>query len=203
MSVNQLKEKLAKKLAERQQELQTKIEELKVANEIRKIESPLYEKRQLEKQDNMQLDAYIEQLEEMYSVDNRRISRVFGYGVMVDKMLTVIRSVQYLKLEEKQEMLMMTGLDEQTAEDVLDALGNPAYFSVRELRIVDEQTPDIVRLRSLLRVVSLDMGLVSEINLGKVTTENFNYQFTRARLRAEEALENTVKYTSEEVTYSE
>lgn len=203
MTLDKLKAELNARMEQRKVELEAKVAELKVLNELKKLESPLYEKRQLEKQDNLQLETYIEQLEEMYSVDNRRINRVFGYGVMVDKILTIVRSIQYLKLEEKQDMIMMTGLDEATIEEVLDALGNPAYFSVRELRIIDEQPADVGRLRELLKVVASDMGLVSQLNLGKVTTDNFNYQFTRARIKAEEALENTVKYSSEEVTYSE
>jgi phosphoglycolate phosphatase-like HAD superfamily hydrolase len=147
----------------------------------------------MEDQDNMQLDAILEQIEENYALDNRKISRVFGYGVMVDKILTIIRSIQYSKIEEKQDLLAITGLSETLVEEVLDALGNPAYFSVREGRVMDEIPADVARLRELLEIVSLDMGLLRVPNLSKVSQQNFEYQFTRARLRAEELAENTAK----------
>jgi hypothetical protein len=194
---------LAARMEERKKEVANLMEEIKLRNELKRLESPLFEERELERQDNLKLDALIGQLEEFYSVDNRKINRVYGYGHMVDKILTIIRSIQYLRQDEKQEMLMMTGLDESTVEAVLDALGNPAYFSVRELRLIEEQPANVDELRNLLKIVSIDMDLVSTLKLNKVTTENINYQFTRARLKAQEALENTLKYASNKVEYTE
>ena len=198
-----LQAELTARLEERKEEVRKLMEEIKLRNELKKLESPLFEERELERQDILKLDAFIEQLEEFYSVDNRKISRVYGYGHMVDKILTIIRSIQYIKQGEKQEMLMLTGLDESTVEAVLDALGNPAYFSVRELRLIEEQPANVEELRRLLKIVSIDMGLVSTLKLNKVTTENINYQFTRARLRAQEVLENTLNYTNDKVDYTE
>ena len=195
--VTKLQEELLKKMEERRTAIQERIEEIKVQNEIKKLDSPLYEKRKLEEQDMLQLATYMEQLQEIYSVDNRKLSRVFGYGVMVDKILTVVRSIQYLKLDEKAEMLMATGLTESLVEEVLDALGNTAYFSVRQMQIIEEQPADVATLRELLKVVALDMGLVAPLNLNKVTEENFKYQFTRAQFKAEELLDNTMKYTAD------
>lgn len=203
MQLETIKAQLAIRLEERKAEMQAKMEEIKVNNELRKLESPLYEVRELEKQDNLTLDTFLEQIEENYAMDNRKISRVFGYGVMVDKILTIIRSIQYSKLDEKQELLMLTGLDESTIEEVLDSLGNTAYFNVREGKVMDEIPADVDRLRDLLKVVALDMGLLSNLNLSKVTDKNFEYQFTRARLRAEELADNTAKHIAETVTYSE
>lgn len=198
-----LQTELATRLEERKEEVRKLMEKIKLENELKRIESPLFETRELEKQDSLKLDTFIEQLEEFYSVDNRKISRVYGYGHMVDKILTIVRSIQYLKQDEKQEMLMLTGLDESTIESTLDALGNPAYFSVRELRLIDEQPANVDELKTLLKIISLDLGLVSPLKLNKVTTENFDYQFTRARLRAQEALENTLKYADNKVEYTE
>jgi phosphoglycolate phosphatase-like HAD superfamily hydrolase len=186
-------EELNQLIADRKAEIAAKMAEIRLANEARKIQSPLYERRCMEDQDNMQLDAILEQIEENYALDNRKISRVFGYGVMVDKILTIIRSIQYSKIEEKQDLLAITGLSESLVEEVLDALGNPAYFSVREGRVMDEIPADVARLRELLEIVSLDMGLLRVPNLSKVSQQNFEYQFTRARLRAEELAENTAK----------
>lgn len=196
-SINKLQEELFKKMEERKAAIQERIEEIKVQNEIKKLDSPLYEKRKLEEQDMLQLVTYMEQLEEIYSIDNRKLSRVFGYGVMVDKILTVVRSIQYLKLDEKAEMLMSTGLTESLVEEVLDALGNTAYFSVRQMRIIEEQPADVATLRELLKVVALDMGLVAPLNLNKVNEDNFKYQSTRAQVKAEELMDNTLKYTAD------
>lgn len=188
---------------DRKAELQVKMAEMKLDNQARKIQSPLYERRCIEEQDSLTLDSILETIEENYALDNRKISRVFGYGVMVDKILTIIRSIQYSKIEEKQELLMMTGLSESTVEEVVDALGNTAYFSVREARVIDEIPADVARLRELLEIVALDMELLRVPNLSKVSESNFEYQFTRSRLRAEELAENTAKNNLEMVAYSE
>jgi len=96
-----LQAELTARLEERKEEVRKLMEKIKLENELKRIESPLFETRELEKQDSLKLDTFIEQLEEFYSVDNRKISRVYGYGYMVDKILTVIRSIQYLKQDEK------------------------------------------------------------------------------------------------------
>lgn len=201
--IETLRRELDQRVAERQAQMQAQLEEAKILCEMRKLESPLYIRRGLEKQDNAMLDAILNKIEENYALDNRKISRVFGYGVMVDKILTIIKSIQYSKADEKAELLAMTGLDESTVEEVLDSLGNTAYFSARTMEIMPAINADVNRLRELLSVVALDMGLVSDLNMNKVNQANVDYQFARAEFKAKEALENTLKYNNETVEYTE
>ena len=73
------------------------------------------------------------------------------------------------------------------------------YFLRRQFsaRIIEEQRPDVATLRELLHVVALDMGLVAPLNLSKVNEDNFKYQFTRAQVKAEELMDNTMKYAAD------
>lgn len=201
-------EKLLKELNDRKVAKQAEIKELievqKIELEMEMLDSPLYELRAIEAEDNLKLDAILNHIEELYTQDNRKLSQTFGYGIIPNKVLTICKAIQYSKHDEKQELLMMTGLTEQCIEDLLDAFGNTAYFSPRALEIVPEIPVNISMTKELLNTVIADLGLVGDIRLHKFNKETVEYQSTSARLRAEEALANTLKYaTDAEITYTE
>jgi len=188
------------KQAERQAELVNKVEMIKLDKELEKLDSPLYTQRELTKQDNLTLDVIIDTISEQYAADNRKMSLVFGYGIIPSKILAICKSIQFSKHEEKQELLMLTGLDEQILEDVLDAFGNTAYFSKAAVEIVPAQPMDIQRVKDLLELVAIDMKLVSKLDLSKFNTANVKYQYDRAELKAQEMYDNTQEFLSEAAT---
>ena len=184
---------LAERVEARKAEVAERIEVRKLENQINFIESPLFEARELDKEDNLVLDAYLTHIEEMYAVSKRKVSKTFGYGVIPNKVLTIAKSVMYCKAEEKLELLAMTGLNETQVEDIVDAFGMTAYFSPKSLDIV-EAVPMSDNITDIIAQACSDMGLVSSVNYGKFTKSNIDYQYTRASLKANEALENTLKY---------
>ncbi len=206
MTTKQLKSKLATAQKAKKAEIKALLEKKKIELELVKLQSPLYLERALNDQDNATLDALLEHVENNYAVDGRKLTQVFGYGVTVGKILTLLKAIQYSKYEEKQELLMMTGLTEQIVEDTMDALGNTTYFSVRNMELIPEQRPDIQALIELIKQVSMDIGLVGMINTHKINKENIDRMYQSARIKAEEMLENTIKFNidnEKEMVYEE
>ena len=194
MDTAALREMLEAKKLQKKAELSAMIEKIKLEKELAKIDSQEYAIEQLEKADNDKLDAIIAQIEEIYANDKRKISQVYGYGIIVGKILTIAKSIQYAKQIEKADLLMITGFSEQLEEDLTDAMGNTAYFNVRTLNVMEAIMMNIDRVKELVLRAGDDLGLVSGINLNKLNAANVQYQYDRAKLKAEEQLENTLKY---------
>jgi hypothetical protein len=184
-------------------EIKEIVESIQITKEIAKLDSPLYNKRELQRQDNMRLDALVETISEQYAADDRKMSLVFGYGIIPSKILAIMKSIQFSKHDEKEDLLLMTGLDEQIIEDTLTAFGNTAYFSKANIEVVPEQPMDIDRVKELLETVAIDMQLVSELDLSAFNQTNVDYQYKRAALRAEEMYNNTKEYVETATDYEE
>jgi len=203
VEIKKLKAQLAAAKKAKAAELKDMVELINTKKELDKLQSPWYDQRELQRQDNLKLDALIETIKEQYAADDRKMSFVFGYGVIPSKMLAILKSIQFSKTEEKHELLLMTGLDESILEDTLDAFGNTAYFSKASVEIVPEQPMDIDKVKELLEMVATDMGLVSNLDLSRFNTDNVKYQYDRARLKAEEMYDNTKAYIEEATEYEE
>ena len=205
MTAVELKAQLKEKVAARKAEIAETVECIKLENEIKYVESDLFQTRKLTEADNNVLDAYIEHIVDQYAQSKRKVSQTFGYGVIPNKVLTICKAVMYSKAEEKIELLAMTGLSETQVEEITEAFGMTAYFSPASLEIV-KSVPMAKNIVEVLKQASSDMGLVSNISYGKFNAENVEYQYNRAKQRAEEALENTIKYADEnldEVAFTE
>ena len=201
--IKELQAQLEARKAERANEFAQKVEMIKVTKEIEKLDSPLYEARELAKQDSMTLDVITTNISEQYAQDDRKMSLVFGYGIIPNKMLAIMKSIQFSKQAEKEELLMLTGLDEQQIEDTLEAFGNTAYFSKANIEVVPAIDMDIDKLKTLLRMASTDMGLVSTLDLSKFNVANVEYQYKRSEYKASEMLANTQAYVEEATSYEE
>ena len=114
-----------------------------------------------------------------------------------------MKSIQFSKHEEKEDLLAMTGLDNQIIEDTLDAMGNYEYYSKASNEIIPEQPMDITKLKSLLETVAINMKLVSTLDLSKINETNVKYQSDRAKLKAKEMKFNTDEYIETAIEYVE
>ena len=201
--IEELRAELETRKVAKQAEVKELIELTKVTQEINKIDSPLYNKRELSLRDNMVLDTIISTIEEQYAADDRKMSVTFGYGILPNKIITIMKSIQYSKHAEKEELMMMCGVSEQSVEDVLDAFGNTAYYSKNDNTIVESIPMDIAKVKELLALAAIDMQLVSTLDLGKFNSTNVDYQYKRSQLKADEMLENTTKYVETALAYEE
>lgn len=205
MTITELKAQLEQRKADKKAEIATLKEEISLRHEIAKLDSPLYAKRELAIADNTTLDVILTQAETVYARNNRKMSKVFGYGLIPNKILTLLKAIQFSKAEDRDELLLITGLDEQIIEDTLDAFGQTAYFSKASITIMPAIPMDTPRIKELLKLVATDMRLVSELDLGKFTIENIRYQYDRAQINADEMLTNTQELVdiATTVTYEE
>ena len=201
--IEKLKATLAAAKKAKKTEMAEMVETIKVTKEIAKLDSPLYNKRELAKQDSLALDAITETIAEQYAADDRKMSLVFGYGIIPSKLLAIMKSIQFSKHEEKEDLLLMTGLDEQIIEDTLAAFGNTAYFSKANIEVVPEIPMDIPAVKELLNTIAIDMKLVSDLDLSAFNTANVDYQYTRARHKADEMYDNTKEYVETATSYEE
>lgn len=201
--IEQLKAELETKKAAKRAEVEALIEERKVETQLQLLETPFYQNQMVSESNIQTLDSYIAVIEERYAENNRKLSPTFGFGVVVNKILTIIKAIQYAKADEKEEFLLLTGLSEQLVEEIIDALGNTAYFSVRELKIIPAQPCNITALQQGLQIAGTLMQVVGDVPIGKINEENINRMYESAEARATEMLENTLKYNDTEVTYTE
>ena len=202
-ALDKLNQELAERMAARKVELAETIAIAKVNMQLAKIESPLYMKRELLKEDEVKLQVISNTIQEAYDRDDRKMSLVFGYGILPNKILAIMKSIQFSKKEEREELLMLTGLDESIIEQTLDAFGSTAYFSKNTMEVVPAIPMDVPLVKELLLVVATDLGLVSTLDLGKFNSANMNYQYDRAAIRAEELYNNTKDYVETAITYAE
>jgi hypothetical protein len=197
--INKLEVARAAKVAE----MAEIVEIAKLNHELTKLDSPLYAKRELTKIDSTALDVLLVQVEEEYAKDDRKISQTFGYGIIPNKIITLLKAIQFSKAQLKEDLLLMTGLDEQVIEDTLDAFGNTAYFSKTAVEVIPAMPMDIPRVKELLEMVAIDMKLVSDLDLCKFNPANVDYQYKRSQLNADEMLDNTNEYITAATIYKE
>jgi hypothetical protein len=193
--VENLNKELQAKIKAKQKELKELVQAKKIEAQLALLDSPLYQDRAIKQEDESNLNAIITSIEETLAEDKRQFYPVYGYGVTVGKLMGIVRAIQYSKVDEKADMLAMTGLNEEQIETISDAIGNPAYFSPQKMEVLPAQPMDVEVLRRELGQAWIDMGMVSKLNLFKLNQERCNYQFERAQLKAEELLDNSIKYS--------
>lgn len=176
------------------------IAERKVELELKMLNSKQYEEREISRADDATLDAILSTIESQYADDARKLSHVYGYGVQVNKLLTIAQAIMYSKAEYKADLLMMTNLHEQQVEDIMDSFGSTAYFSPRELCIKPAIKMQIAALKDSLKQMATDIGLVGTLHLAKLNEATVDLIYTKAEVRAKEMLANTLKYAEGETT---
>ena len=174
-----------------------------INHEIEMLTNPRAQARQASKESVVKLDMFLKKIEELEDCQDEKgkshkivIRPVFGYGVAVDKLLTICRTALYAKQDHKDEILDLTGLDEQSIEAVLDALGAPAYFSTTTFELVPEIECDVQELEDSIQDICDDLQLVLRTN--KVNQKNISSIFEKAQYKADTIYKNTVEFIEEE-----
>lgn len=201
--LQELKAKLATQSAERKAIIAETIEERKIEMQLTKLDSPSYLEREVSKANSLTLTAVISAFEDLEAGNDKPVKMVFGYGSQVDKILTIARSLQFAKRDYRDLMEDIAGLDEDLVEETLEALGSPAYYSMKEDEIIQAISPDLETLRTNVKVLATDLG-VTDIKLHKLNTVNIEKMYARSEVKAKELMENTRNYdeSAEETTYA-
>ena len=199
-NLTKLRAELKKKQVAKKKALQEAIECIKIEQEIKKLDNPLFEKLEISSSNNARLDALLDYLEN----DLRIVVRaVYGYGSIVGKILTLARSVMYSKIEQKTDALLFLNVDESIIEDLLDALGNTQYYSKEARGIIPAVNCDISATKDLMRLLAVQLELANA-DLSKFNDKTVSYQYSNAELRAKQTLNNSIAdQDQDDVEYDE
>lgn len=183
-------QELERKIQEVQKERQSRFE----AAKMQLLENPTFIEAQcvLENKNKelTKLNSILDQLnaiEPMVINGQKYGLQVFpigGFPVGTSQILGIItgsRSAFTQELSIQYEAI--TGLNMLELIEAREALGQPAYFSKKELVVVEEERGNVERLNQLLKGISLKLGIY-EFDI-KVTKEQVDLWFLRSKLNAE------------------
>lgn len=187
----ELEAKLEQIKADKLAKVNEKVQVLKLEAQIRYTESDLFDQKEIARKNEEILDTLIAAFED--EDDDLVYRPVYGLGSQVNKLISLYRTALYSKQDHKQELLMMLNTDEDSIEDVLDALGNAPYYSKKTHELVEGIKPDILRLKSNLELAAQNIGIV-QLNMSKLTATRFENAYKYAQAKAVEMQENTLRY---------
>lgn len=197
-NLKEMLEELKIKSEAKKIEIQNDIAVKRVMIDMGKLDSPIYKNREIAKQNSAIIEAMIQSIEE-FSTDDVKVRKVFGFGNQVDGVLTIIKSAMYAKATVKEEVMLLTSLDNDIIEETLDALGQTAYFHENSQEIVESQPCNVELLRELLKLVSHDMGL-TDVKLNKITDTNINRMYVAAQTKAEKLRDDNLEFPADHQT---
>jgi len=198
LNLQEMLEELKAKSEAKKLEIQNDIAVKRVMIDMGKLDSPIYKDREIAKQNSATIEAMIQSIEE-FSTDDVKVRKVFGFGNQVDGVLTIIKSAMYAKATVKEEVMLLTSLDNDIIEETLDALGQTAYFNENSQEIVESQPCNVSLLRELLLLVSHDMGL-TDVKLNKITETNINRMYVSAQAKAEKLRDDNLEFPADHQT---
>ena len=187
MTKKQMQDKIAKIKRAREEELKA----LKQVRVLAYYESDKYLEDSAKEDALKVLTDALSNVELVYAELDRKLIAKFGYSVILDKLLTLASSLKFMPLAEKQALLSLIGISEISVEEVLDSVGNTAYYS-KDSHTIVEEIPfirnDVKKVLEKIEV-ELDIELVSELRY--VTEIKLEAMYKRSKNVAEEMYINT------------
>lgn len=107
----------------------------------------------------------------------------YGLGKDVQLLHELCSGMLYSVDQHKTVMQELTGLNMDTVEQFLTALGNTAYYSGPYNVVIDEVPYNLEAIKSTAMLLGEQLGLV--IDTSAITEQSMNKRFTSARLQAE------------------
>lgn len=109
-------------------------------------------------------------------------NRTFNYGNQVAIVVAILNGIQYAAAIHKEEMLAVTGLDEDLIESSLESFGNPAYYNENKGLYNEEQPYNLEQFLANLSLI--EQALDVTVNRSKLTEAKFSSTFKVAKLDA-------------------
>jgi len=197
MTLTELKEQVAEHIKKSQEEASNKSEEMQLVAQLNLLKSDSY-KESLAKQYSIEstvdrLKSLITQCETVVNTipvydsvkkqDKKYNGRpLYGYGIVMTNLYKLISGVMYSTTQHKELMLSITGLSEPVVESLVKAFGSPAYYSIRNSKMVEAIPFDSATINALLPIVAINLGIdidVNDVN-PSIMTHNFNADYERA-----------------------
>ena len=106
----------------------------------------------------------------------------FAYGTQVDLLYQLATGILYSCQDHKQLLMAHTNANPELLEQFLDAFGTPAYYSRNHHVIMDATPFDIDALHSTLQVMQSSFGII--IDTSRVTEGALVMEFNKAEATA-------------------
>jgi len=109
-------------------------------------------------------------------------SHRYSFGNQVDALYELATGIIYSCQEHKELLLSHTGLSIEVLSQMVEAFGNPSYYSRNNHVIVEAQPANVVELNTIIQVMQSELGVT--IDTSKLTANNFELESVRAELKA-------------------
>jgi len=106
----------------------------------------------------------------------------FAYGTQIDLLYQLATGILYSCQEHKQLLMAHTNANPELLEQFLDAFGTPAYYSRNHHVIMDATPFDIDALHSTLQMMQSSFGII--IDTSRVTEGALVMEFNKAEATA-------------------
>jgi hypothetical protein len=201
------KRELEKRVKELKLKAQKRLAEAKAERTLRYMSTDAYVNNIAKELTIDKLDSTLRLIESAYyNLEDRKVVHTYGYGLLLDKVITICSNLKYLPREEKEAIFISTGLNDMLIEDLLEAVGRPSYYSKLNHSIVPEVEFDAEKTAYMLETLSITLDLDIDLNYDK---DRIKDTFERARNKAEsmfnatEEMLNTLKLDEELIKYEE
>jgi hypothetical protein len=201
------KEEMNKRIEELKLQAKEKLANAKAERTVNYMSTDSYVDSLAKEQTVSKLDDMLRLVETAYeSLEDRKVIHTYGYGLLLDKVITICSNTKYLPKEDKEAVFLATGLNDVLIEDLLEVVGRPAYYSKLNHEIVPALPFYRVATRDVLETLGVALDLDAEITYSK---DRIDETFKRAKAKAEsmyhatEEMLNLMKINTEIAKYDE
>lgn len=108
----------------------------------------------------------------------------YNYGTQVDLMYQLATGILYSCQEHKQLLLTHTGLNNELVAKLVESFGSPSYYSRNYHTVVEAKPANPDAVKAVINVMQSELGVV--IDTTQVTPNNFELEFVRAEVKAQD-----------------
>jgi hypothetical protein len=153
------------------------------------------------------LNVIVKELDKVaitYEILDRKVPAKYGYTVILDKLLTLAQAIKYLPSVDKAIALKETGLTELSIENLIEAIGNTAYYAKDAHNVVEAVFLDRDRLIEALEAIEVEMNISLVKEEASLSSAKITAMYENAKNKAEEMYINTETMMLEEtINYEE
>jgi hypothetical protein len=186
------KSQMNKRIKELKLQAQEKLANAKAERTLKYMSTDSYVNSLAKEQTVSKLDDVLRLIEAAYeSLEDRKVVNTYGYSLLLDKVITICSNTKYLSREDKESIFLATGLNDILIEDLLDAVGRPAYYSKLNHEIVPEIEFNAKDTKHMLETIEIALDLDTSLDFDE---KRIKTTFKRAKERAE-----SMYYSTEEM----
>jgi len=122
-------------------------------------------------------------------------SHRYGYGAQVDNLYELATGILYACAEHKELLLAHTNLNSELLGQLVEAFGNPAYYSRNNNVLVEAKPADVDAVKSCISIMQSQLEVV--IDTSKITANNIELEYVKAETKAMQDLDSASEAIAE------